>query len=147
MVFNWRHVVLAILFVVGSVGAWSLRNSGYADGRRDCALDQAAASNAAAARARASAEAQSQRDLAAAKADAAARIDQLRRRNALEADIKRNPGPADCGLDGPAAQLLNDTIRAGNSGAAAATPGVHEDLPAGTGADGRKPSRVSAVGE
>lgn len=142
MVFNWRHVVLAVFLVVVGVGAWRLHGSGYQDGRRDCALEQAAASDAAAARARASAEAQSRRDVAAAKADAAARIDQLRRRNALEADIKRNPGPADCGLDGTAAQLLNDTIRAGNSGAAPATSSVHEDLPTGAGADRREPARL-----
>jgi len=126
--------VVALLVVVGVLG-WRFYNHAYQAGLRDCAAAQAAVADAAAADARAAAQAQSRRAAAEARAVALARVDQLRRRNALERDIARRPAPADCGLDAAAVELLNGAIRAGNDGAAAAPSGLPGGVPASAGAD------------
>lgn len=73
--------------------------------------------------------------LAAAKAQATARLAQLNRRHALDADIARRPAPADCGLDAVSLGLLNDAVRSGNDATRTAASGMPGGVPTGAGTD------------
>lgn len=136
MVYSIRHVAMAVVVVLLAALGWRAYQHVYESGMRDCRLGQQAVADAAAERARKDAQAELRRARAAAEAQAAARVDQLRRRHALDHDIARRPAPAGCGLDGAAVELLNDAVRAGNAGAAPLTAGgVPGGVPAGAGAD------------
>lgn len=91
MFYSWKALWLAVLLVGLGLAGWELLDRSYKNGQRDCTLAQAQVADASAARLRAQAEAQPDRDRAAAWADAAARLDQLTRRHALDAvaDSKR----------------------------------------------------------
>lgn len=133
--FTWKATALAAACVLVLAVGWRLHGSIYESGRRACALEYAALADTAARRAREAAEAQSARDLAAAKAQATARLAQLNRRHALDADIARRPAPADCGLDAVSLGLLNDAVRSGNDATRIAASGVPGGVPTCAGTD------------
>ncbi len=136
MVYSIRHMAIVVVVLLLAALGWRAYGHIYESGLRDCRLAQQAVADAAAERARKDAQAELRRARAAAEAQAAARVDQLRRRHALDHDIARRPAPAGCGLDGAAVELLNDAVRAGNAGAGPlAAGGVPGGVPAGAGAD------------
>lgn len=144
--FTWKAALYVAAALLALAVGWRVHSSIYESGRRDCALEHAQVADAAARRARAEAEAQAARDLAAAKAQAAARLAQLNRRHALDADIARLPPPADCGLDRTSLELFNAAVRAGNADPAAATDELPGRVPTGAGADRREPASPAPLG-
>lgn len=135
MFYTWKAVALAVACVLVLAVGWRVHDRIFENGRRACALEYTSLADTAARRAREATEAQSARNLAAAKAQAAARLAQLSRRHALDADIARRPAPADCGLDAVSLGLLNDAIRTGNDASTLAAGSVPGGVPTGTRAD------------
>ena len=129
MFYSWKAALVAAALVLAVALGWRVHDRIFESGRRACTLEYAELADTAARRAREAAEAQSARDLAAAKAQAAARLAQLSRRHALDADIARRPAPADCGLDAVSLGLLNDAIRTGNDATRTAAGSVPSGVP------------------
>lgn len=135
MFYSWKAALVAAALVLAVAVGWRVHDRIFESGRRACALEYAALADTAARRAREAAEARAARDLAAAKAQAAARLAQLSRRHALDADIARRPAPADCGLDAVSLGLLNDAIRTGNDATRTAAGSVPGGVPTGARTD------------
>lgn len=131
--------LLAALVAVLLVGGGSYR-FGHSVASDRCAAERTQAADAAVDAAREAARARSVADGTFARAGSAARVAEVGRRVALEADIARAPAAVGCGLDDAALRLLNGAIDSANS-FTAAPGGLPGALPADTGIDQREPAK------
>ena len=128
-------VVVGLLVATGYIG-------GRQDGARIAAGQAAEAARAAADRARQLATLDTAEAIKAEQARAAARLQSLKDRHALDQDIAR-VGDRGCGLDPDSFRLLNDRIRAAN-GSPAAGRG-DGPVPRDPGASGRQRADTAPV--